>query len=78
MRVVVYGATGRAGSRILQELLRRVHEVTGVVRSSELAKLPGPTTWRTDDLSDVSQIASIIEGADAVVSAYASANRCYG
>ncbi len=71
MRVVVYGATGRTGSRIVQELLRRGHEVIGVVRSSELTKSPGPTAWRSDDLSDVSRIARIIHGADAVVSAYA-------
>ena len=71
MRVVVYGATGRAGSRILQELVRRGHEVIGVARSSEVPKTSGSTKWRTDDLSDVAHIAHVIRGADAVVSAYA-------
>ena len=71
MRVVVYGATGRAGSRILQELLRRGHEVVGVARSSEPTKPSGSTKWQTDDLSDVQHIARVVRDADAVVSAYA-------
>ena len=32
MRVVLYGATGMIGSRILKELLSRGHTVTAVVR----------------------------------------------
>jgi uncharacterized protein len=33
MRTLVYGASGRAGSRIITELLQRGHEVTAVVRN---------------------------------------------
>ncbi len=69
MNVVLYGASGNAGSRILQELQSRGHNVTAVVRNP--AKLPAGTPSRQDDLSDVSRIASILAGADAVVSAYA-------
>ena len=38
MRVVLYGATGMIGSRILKELLSRGHTVTAVARDpSKLA-----------------------------------------
>ena len=69
MNVVLYGATGKSGSRILQELIARGHTVTAVARNP--ANLPSTVTSRQDDLSDVAAIASIIQGADAVISAYA-------
>ena len=68
MKVVLYGASGNAGSRILQELQSRGHDVTAAVRNPE--KLPAGTRSVRDDLSDVDRIAEIITGADAVVSAY--------
>jgi putative NADH-flavin reductase len=71
MNVVLYGATGKAGSRIMQELLSRGHEVTAVARDqSKLNSAPG-VIIKQDDLSDVEKIIGIIEGSDAVVSAYA-------
>lgn len=68
MKVVLYGASGNAGSRILHELESRRHDVTAVVRNPE--KLPPGTRSVRDDLSRVDRIAEIIQGADAVVSAY--------
>ena len=68
MKVVLYGATGNAGSRILQELVSRGHTVTAVARDT--SKLPSTVTAKQDDLSDVDKIASLIKGADAVISAY--------
>lgn len=69
MKVVLYGASGRAGSCILTELANRGHQVTAVVRN--LDKLPESVARVRDDLSNVERIAEIIAGADAVVSAYA-------
>jgi putative NADH-flavin reductase len=69
MKVVLYGATGNAGSRILKELTQRGHKVTAVARN--VSKVPAGVDARPDDLSSVDKIASIIGGADAVVSAYA-------
>jgi uncharacterized protein len=69
MKVVLYGASGNAGSRILNELKARGHEVTAVVRNPE--KLPAGVKSRRDDLSTVDRIAEIIKGTDLVVSAYA-------
>ncbi len=68
MNVVLYGATGNVGSRILQELVSRGHTVTAVARDT--SKLPSTVTAKQDDLSNIDTIASIIQGADAVVSAY--------
>ncbi len=68
MKIVLYGATGNAGSRILQELVSRGHEVTAAVRHPE--KLAAGVTAKQDDLSDVEKTAEIVKGADAVVSAY--------
>src|SRR5581483_6806140 len=69
MKVVLYGASGNAGSRILRELQSRGHEVIAAVRHPE--KLPASTMSIRDDLASVDQIAQTIRGADAVVSAYA-------
>jgi uncharacterized protein len=68
MKVVLYGASGNAGSRILRELQSRGHDVTAAVRSPE--KLPAGTKAVRDDLSNTDRIAEIITGSDAVVSAY--------
>lgn len=70
MNVVVYGATGNAGSEIVKELLARGHQVTGVARNPDkLPKMEG-LTGKVDDLSNVDAIAAILKGADAVVTAY--------
>jgi uncharacterized protein len=68
MKVILYGATGNAGSRILEELIARGHDVTAVARNPE--KLPSNVKSNQGDLSNVDAIASVIAGADAVVSAY--------
>ncbi|MDQ1452603.1 MAG: uncharacterized protein QOK38_2469 [Acidobacteriaceae bacterium] len=74
MRIVLYGATGRAGSRILTELLRRGHQVVAIVRNldkdpDKLAPNDGLTVQQ-GDLSSVDGIVEAIGGAQAVVSAY--------
>lgn len=70
MKIVLYGATGRAGSRILTELLGRGHEVVAVVRHPDnLAPNDGLTVVQ-GDLSGAEAIAEAIGGAQAVVSAY--------
>jgi uncharacterized protein len=68
MKVVLYGATGHSGSRILRELQSRGHDVTAVARQPE--KLPAGVKAVRDDLSSVDRIAEIIQGSDAVISAY--------
>jgi uncharacterized protein len=68
MKVVLIGATGKSGRRILTELITRGHSVTAVARNP--VDLPAAVKTHRDDLSSAEKIASIIAGADAVVSAY--------
>ncbi len=71
MKVVLFGATGKTGSRLLQELVSRGHSVTASARDvSKLSASPAQEV-RQDDLSDAARIAETIRGADAVISAYA-------
>jgi putative NADH-flavin reductase len=71
MNVVLYGATGKSGSRILKELKSRGHKVTAAVRDTSKVNSANGVTVKHDDLSDASKTAEIIKGADAVISAYA-------
>jgi putative NADH-flavin reductase len=69
MKVVLYGATGNSGQRILWELTNRGHDVTAVARNA--SKLTAAVKAVEDDLSNVDKIAAVIAGTDVVVSAYA-------
>lgn len=70
MKVVLFGASGMIGSRVLAELLLRGHAVTAVARHPEKITAQGATAVR-GDVTDAASVASVAKGADAVVSAYA-------
>lgn len=70
MHIVLYGATGHIGARILTELLSRRHQVTAVIRNADKLTENAALTVQQGDLSDAKQIAEAIAGADAVVSSY--------
>lgn len=69
-KVVLIGATGFVGSAILNELVERGHEVTAVVRNVE--KLPKNALVKPvkEDVGNEDAIAKLLEGKDAVISAY--------
>lgn len=69
-KVVLIGATGFVGSAILDELVERGHEVTAVVRNVE--KLPKNALVKPvkEDVGNEDAIAKLLEGKDAVISAY--------
>lgn len=71
MRVVLYGATGMIGSRILKELLARGHNVTAVVRDPSKLQPQENLKIEKGDMLDADSIAKLAWGADVVVSAYA-------
>jgi putative NADH-flavin reductase len=71
MHIVLYGATGHAGSRILTELLSRGHQITAIVRNPAKLKPQPNLTAKQGDVDSAAAIASDIQEADAVVSAYA-------
>jgi uncharacterized protein len=70
MRIVVFGATGNIGRRIVLEALGRGHEVVGVVRDPAAVEAPDPRVRlvKADATSD-EEVARVVSGADAVVSA---------
>ncbi len=70
MKVTLYGATGQSGSRILDELLRRGHSVTAVVREPQKLVARDRLTVNPGDVNDAAGIAAASKGADALVSAY--------
>ena len=70
MNVVLYGATGMIGSRILNELVARGHKFTVVARNPAKVSSTANVTVQKGDVLDAESVASIAKGADAVISAY--------
>ena len=70
MRLVLFGATGNVGQRVATEALRRGYEVVRVVRDPAAVKSPDPRVRLVKgDATNADNIAEIVRGADAVVSA---------
>jgi uncharacterized protein len=67
MNIVLAGATGNIGSRILDEALTRGHRVTGITRDP--AKLPQRNGLQTKkgSTSDVAAFADLLKGHDAAI-----------
>ena len=69
MKIALIGVTGRVGSRLLAELLRRGHRVTGIARdTARLAGQPG-LLLKNADAGQPAQLAPLLAGLDAVISA---------
>lgn len=67
-KVALIGASGHAGSRILQELSDRGHVVTGIARDPEkIARLPNVTV-QAGDVADGDALAAVLRGHDVVIS----------
>lgn len=68
MRVAVLGATGATGRLLVDELVRRGHEVAALSRT---ATSGGTSTvrWVQGDARDPAALADLVRGADVVVSA---------
>lgn len=74
MKIAITGATGFVGQHLLTEALNRGHDVTAIVRD------PGKITATNRlnliveqaDIFNVEKLAGLIQGHDAVLSAYNS------
>ena len=77
MKVVLFGASGMVGSRILQELVDRGHDVTAVVRTPEKITAAGVRALE-GDVTEESTVASTIKGAYALITASARTRRRRG
>ena len=69
MKVAVLGGSGRAGSEIVKELAARGHEVIAVARNPDAIPAADGITAKAGDASDPTELAKLIEGCDAVISA---------
>ena len=70
MKIALLGATGFVGSALLKEVLDRRHIVTAIVPHPEkLAKREGLTA-RAGDVYDTTSLATLIQGNDALISAF--------
>jgi uncharacterized protein len=69
MKIVLIGATGNVGSRILREALERGHAVTAIAR--HLEKLEAHPNLRAvrGDIADEAGLTPLLAGHDAIVSA---------
>ena len=71
MKVTVFGATGGIGSKVVEQLRTRGHDVSAFVRNSGKIPASWDDTVRvvTGELSDAAAVDRPVKGADAVVSA---------
>jgi putative NADH-flavin reductase len=70
MKIALIGASGFVGTPILNELLRRGHQVTAIARHPEKTKNAENITVVSADVLDENAVTNAIEEHDAVVSAY--------
>lgn len=70
MKIVIIGASGKIGSRILEEALTRGHQVTAIVRHPEKITVQNPNliVVKADVLRD--NVNELVKGHDVVISAY--------
>ncbi|HTW86311.1 MAG TPA: NAD(P)-dependent oxidoreductase [Candidatus Sulfotelmatobacter sp.] len=69
MKIAVIGASGRVGSRIVDEALARGHQVTAIVRDVDKVAPRPHLVARAGDVKDPAALAKVLAGHDVVVSA---------
>lgn len=69
MKVAVIGASGNAGSRIVNELISRGHQVLALARHLEKLPTSPGITAKAVDANEVTTLSALLRGCDAVVSA---------
>ena len=75
VRIAVYGASGRAGSRIVREALDRGHAVTGIGRTpANITERHERLTIVQGDVTDTASVIELVAGHDVVISAVGGVN----
>lgn len=73
MKIAVIGASGFVGSALVKEALNRGYQVTGLARNPENVNVKHEKlTLKKTDVFNEDELASILKGHDAVISAYNS------
>jgi uncharacterized protein len=70
MKEVMLGVTGFVGSALLKEALDRGHTVPAIVRDPEKLEKRDGLIPRTGDVYDTGSVAGLIEGNEALISAF--------
>lgn len=70
MNIVLFGASGMIGSRLLTELVSRGHQLTAVVRDPAKIEAHENTVATAGNIFDPASVAEAASGADLVISAY--------
>jgi len=68
MKIAIIGATGRVGTRLIDEALRRGHEVTAIARHASRIDARPKLTTRDVNATDSAALANAIAGQDVVIS----------
>lgn len=69
MKVVVFGATGRTGRRVVERALDNGHHVTGIARTPSKLELTHESLYlEQGDVLDYESFADLLQGQDAVIS----------
>lgn len=75
-KIVVFGAAGQVGRNIVEEAVRRGHQVTAVDRDvKKLNKLPKQVQTTAGDATSRDSVHKIVQGADTVVVAVGDSER---
>jgi putative NADH-flavin reductase len=69
MNIALIGASGRVGSRVAKELLARGHRITGIARDGAKVEAQPGLTVKAADATQPTQLAPVLAGHDAVISA---------
>lgn len=67
MNIALIGATGNIGGRILDEALRRGHDVTGVTRDPARLATRDHLSVAVADAGDPAALAHVLQGHDAII-----------
>ena len=68
-KIAIIGATGRAGSQLLEEALRRGHQVVAIARDPSRLQGRDGVTVKALDAKDGAALQAAVTGVDAVLSA---------
>ncbi|MEN5090300.1 NAD(P)-dependent oxidoreductase [Pseudomonas protegens] len=68
-KIAIIGATGRAGSQLLEEALRRGHSVTAIARNTAKIGQRAGVLSREVDVADSAALQAAVAGHDVVISA---------
>ena len=68
-KIAIIGASGRAGSQLLEEALRRGHSVVAIARNVEPIEVKPGVTVKQADALNAEQLQQAVNGSDVVISA---------